>query len=127
VAIFQTAPKQKTVGKTKHRDASDGVFKFDETFKFVCQPDAVFQIQVKEHHKLRSDDDLGETMFFIDDSGSGQEKQVKINEGTVVIKSSFVPTSDSLAPTDSPKSSGLKRGFLSKRESRSRETTPIAE
>ncbi|PKS06382.1 hypothetical protein jhhlp_007130 [Lomentospora prolificans] len=128
VAIVQTAPKHKTVGKTKHRDASGGLFKFEETFKFVCQPDATFQIQVKEHHKIRSDSDLGEAIFFVDDSNSGQDRQVKVNEGTVVIRSSFVPNEPaSLAPSDSPKSGGLKRSFLSKRDSRSRETTPVVE
>ncbi|CAI4216220.1 unnamed protein product [Parascedosporium putredinis] len=127
VTIAQSAPKHKTVGKTKHRDASGGIFKYDETFKITCQPDATFQVQVKEHHKIRSDNDFGEAIFFVDDSNSGQDRVIKVNEGTVILRSSFTLSESTLAPTDSPKSGGLKRGFLSKRESRSRETTPAME
>lgn len=124
VTIVQTSPKPKTVGKTKHHEPSDGVVKFDENFKFVCTPEATFQIQVKEHRTLRSDEDLGEALYFVDDSGSGQAKEVKVKDGTVVIRSSFLPHGE--APTDSPKSA-VRKTFLSKRESRSRETTPNPE
>lgn len=123
VTIVQTAPKSKTVGKTKHREPSDGVVKFDENFKFTCTPDATFQIQVKEHRTLRSDEDLGEALYFVDDSGSGQAKEVKVKDGVVVVRSSFMPHAE--APSDSPKST--RKSFLSKRDARSRETTPNPE
>lgn len=112
VTVAQTLPKAKTVGKTKHQKASDGVVKFDENFKFACTPDATFQIQVKEHHKFRSDDDLGEALYFVDDSGSGQAKEVKVKDGVVVIRSSFLPNPD--PTTDSPKSG--RKSFLGKRD-----------
>lgn len=112
VIITQTQPKAKTVGKTKHQKASDGVVTFDENFKFACTPDATFQIQVKEHHKIRSDEDLGEALYFVDDSGSGQAKEVKVKDGVVVIRSSFLPNPD--PTTDSPKSG--RRSFLGKRD-----------
>lgn len=124
VAIVQTTPKTKTVGKTKHHEPSDGVVKFDENFKFTCTPDATFQVQVKEHHTIRSDEDLGEALYFVDDSGSGQAKDVKVKDGIVTIRSSFLPHPE--APTDSPKSA-VRKSFLSKREGRSRETTPNPE
>lgn len=123
VTIVQTAPKTKTVGKTKHHQASDGVVKFDENFKFTCSPDATFQIQVKEHHTIRSDEDLGEALYFVDDTGTGQAKDVKVKDGTVTIRSSFLPHPE--APTGSPKS--VRKSFLGKRESRSREATPNPE
>ncbi|SPN96938.1 probable putative transmembrane protein [Cephalotrichum gorgonifer] len=124
VVIVQTSPRPKTIGKTKHHSASDGPVNFDETFKVSCTPDATFQIQVKERHKIRSDEDLGEALYFVDDSGSGEAKEVKVKDGTVVIRSSFLPAPE--APSDSPKS--IRRTFLSKREPpRTRETTPNPE
>ncbi|KAL2023456.1 hypothetical protein VTK56DRAFT_2452 [Thermocarpiscus australiensis] len=118
--------KSKLVGKTKHRKSSSGVVKFDETFKIQCTPDAQFKVEAKEHHTFGSDNPLGETLYFVDDSNSGQEKQLPVGSGTVVLKSSFTPAEDRLAP-DSPKSmAGVRRSFLGKRELRvpSRDGTP---
>jgi len=102
---------------------------FDETFKISCTPDAQFKLEAKEHHTLKSDESLGEGLYFVDESSSGQVKQVKVGSGTVGITSSFVPSETSLAP-DSPRSttgSGLRRSFLSKRDTKpvSREGTPV--
>jgi len=119
--------KSKLVGKTKHRKAGAGSVKFDETFRISCTPDSQFKVEAKEHHTLKSDELLGEGLHFVDESNSGQEKLVKLGSGTVGISSSFTPTESSLSP-DSPKSTSgnLRRGFMSKRESKapSRETTP---
>lgn len=125
VSINQLAPKHKTIGKTKHHKAgSGGAFKFDETFRTTCTPDTQFQVQAKEHHTFGSDDDLGETMFFVDDSGAGGDKEVRVGTGTVIVRSTFVAAEEGA----SPKSSGLRRSFLSKREApRSRESTPGAD
>ncbi|MBE3045725.1 hypothetical protein IMZ48_24900 [Candidatus Bathyarchaeota archaeon] len=112
VAIVQTSPKTKTVGKTKHHEASEGVVKFDENFKFVCTPDSTFQILVKGHHKLRSDEDFGEMLYFVDDSGAGQAKEVKVKDGVVLIRSSFMPHETA---ADSPKSTIGRKSFMGRR------------
>jgi hypothetical protein len=128
--------KAKQVGKTKHRkQSSSGTVRFDETFRIQCTPDAQFKVEAKEHHTFGSDDPLGETLYFVDDSGSGAEKALQVGSGTVVIKSSFVPAAggsgseggDRLGPSDSPKSTkSTRRSFLGKRELRlpSRDGTP---
>lgn len=124
--------KSKQVGKTKHRKSSSGTVRFEETFRIQCTPDAQFKVEAKEHHTFGSDDALGDTLYFVDDSNSGMEKSLPVGSGTVVIKSSFVPSGDDgrLAP-DSPKStksvaSGVRRSFLSKKELKvpSRDGTP---
>jgi len=120
--------KAKVIGKTKHHKAANGPVKFDETFKVSCTPEAQFKIEAKEHHTLSSDELLGEALYFVDESNSSQEKQVKVGSGTVGIVSSFIPTESSLSP-DSPKSTtGLRRSFLSTRASKgtSRESTPVS-
>ncbi|OTB02287.1 hypothetical protein M426DRAFT_24771 [Hypoxylon sp. CI-4A] len=123
VLIRQLSPKERTVGKTKHHDSPD-VVRFDETFKHTCTADTQFRVEVKNHHTFGSDDDLGEALYFIDESGSG-EKEIKVGTGTVVLKSTFV---DNNTESPSPRSgnSGIRRSFLSKKETRpSREGTPI--
>ena len=114
--------KSKAVGKTKHRKSSSGTVKFDETFSVQCTPDSQFKVEAKEHHTFGSDDPLGESVYFVDESNSGQEKALKVGSGTVYLKSGFVPSesapqdaSSTLSPADqSPKSSSLRRSFLSK-------------
>lgn len=121
IVINQLTPKPKVVGKTKHHKDATGFFRYNETFKTTCTPDTQFKIEAKGEHTLRSDDDLGETLYFVDESGSGADKEIKIGSGTVVIRSNFVPSASSLEP-DSPKP--IRRSFMGKRESRSREGTP---
>ncbi|KAM7205812.1 tricalbin-3 [Naviculisporaceae sp. PSN 640] len=113
--------KSKTVGKTKHRKGPSGAVEFDETFKIQCTPDSQFKVETREHHRLKSDELLGEAMYFVDDSNTGSEKELKVGNGTVVIKSSFVPADAASVMGDSPKS--MRRSFLSKREA-TRESTP---
>ena len=129
IVVQQTLPKSKTVGKTKHHKASGATFQFGEVFKCVCTPDAMFAIQAKENHTFSSDDDLGEAKYVVDETGSGQEKEIQVGSGTVVVKSTFVSSEanggGSLAP-GSPKSAFSRRSFLGKRESnaRGRDPTP---
>jgi hypothetical protein len=89
--------------------------------KYTCTADTQFRIEVKDHNTFGSDDDLGEALYFVDDT-SGAEKEVKVGQGTVVIRSSFAE-----AGTDSPRSTaeakGLRRSFLSRRAV-SRDGTP---
>lgn len=125
VVIKQLTPKEKTIGKTKHHEVP-GTVKFDETFKHKCTPDTQFRIEVKGHHTFGSDDDLGEALYFVDESGSG-EKEIKAGSGAVFLKSTFIdPASESQRPGTSSGGS-MRRSFLSKRDSRnSREGTPSA-
>ncbi|CAK7205058.1 Tricalbin-2 [Sporothrix eucalyptigena] len=124
VVLNQVGSKSKTIGKTKHHKSSAGPIKFDESFKSTCTADTQFQVQVREQHRFGSDDVLGEALYVVDDTGSGAEKELKVGDGSVVIKSSFTPN-ESNGSTDSPKS--FRRSFLSKRDGRpptSREGTP---
>ena len=120
--------KPRPVGKTKHHKSATGLVKFDETFKIACAPDAQFKIEAKEHHTLSSDEVLGEGFYFVDESNSNQEKQVKVGNGTVSITSSFTPAESSLAPESPRSTSGIRRGFLGTRGTRtpSREVSPAS-
>ncbi|KAK8088567.1 hypothetical protein PG997_003528 [Apiospora hydei] len=127
VIIRQLAPKEKVVGKTKHHESATSQIQYDETFKHTCTADTQFRLEVKGHHTFGSDDDLGEALYFVDDTQSGGEKEIKVGTGAVIIKSSFVenqprPTTSS----DSPRGGNtMRRSFLSKKETRpGRETTP---
>lgn len=91
-----------------------------ESVKVNCAPDAQFQIQVKDHGMFGGED-LGETLFHIDDSGSASEKAVNVGGGTVIVKSRFQQADvSSLSASSSWK--GNRRSFLSKRDSR--QSTP---
>lgn len=61
-----------------------------EMFRVACSPDTQFQIVVKDD-KLLGDRELGEAMFFINDSATGMEKSVKVGEGTVLLTTTFLP------------------------------------
>lgn len=127
IVVQQKAPKSKVIGKTKHHKASDGVFKFGETFKCVCAPDASFAVQAKENHTFSSDEDLGEHFLPI---GNDEEKEYSVGDGTVLVRTTFVESEanggGSLAPT-SPARSFARRSFMAKRDSRSvsRDSTPV--
>ena len=100
----------KDVHKTKAIKSSSGEIEWDhEMFRVSCSPDTQFVVQVKDD-KLLGGHDLGEALFFIDDSATGSEKSVKVGEGSVVIKTTFMHAEESTA--DSPRS---RRSFLSKR------------
>lgn len=124
--VQQKAPKSKTIGKTKHHKAHDGVFKYGETFKCVCAPEASFAVQAKENHTFSSDEDLGEQFLPVDDDA---EKEYTVGSGSVLVKTTFIPSESnnggSLTP-GSPARPFSRRSFMSKRESRSvsREPTP---
>ena len=125
VTVTQTAPKEKVVGKTKHHKTSDGAWTFEESFKATCAPDTPFKIEVKGDHTFGRDDDLGEHVYFLDESGSGEAKELSVGSGVVTIKSSFQAADTSNLSTESPRTN-MRRSFLSKRETgrSSREGTP---
>ncbi|KAH0543566.1 hypothetical protein FGG08_002127 [Glutinoglossum americanum] len=112
-----TSKGAKDVHKTKAIKAPSGEVRWEhETFKLNCPADTQFQVQVKAHSTWGSDDDLGEALFFIDDSGLGAEKPVKAGSGSVVLRTNFAQ-SDATGSKNSPKSNGIRRGILSKKES----------
>lgn len=135
VQIRQLTPKDKIVGKTRHHESPKGApIQFDESFKATCTPDTQFKVEVKGHHKFSSDDDLGGVMYVVDESGTGSEKEIEVGSGRVVIKSLFADNGaakevEGVSPArPSTSGSGLRRSFLSKRDSTrppsSREGTP---
>ncbi|KAL8899838.1 MAG: hypothetical protein Q9207_005992 [Kuettlingeria erythrocarpa] len=119
-----TGPKGgKEVHKTKALKSSSGQVEWDhEMFQVNCSADTQFQLLVKDD-KMFGDELLGETLFFVDDSSTGVEKTVKIGEGEVTLKTTFVQRDESVK--DSPKSV-QRKSFLSKRDRvPSRGTTPV--
>lgn len=117
-------PSKKTIHKTKHIKSPTGMVKFDESFKCSCSADTQFQLQVKAHSTFGSDDDLGESLFFVDESGTGQEKSIKAGSGTVVVKSNFVLDPEN-GSTESPK---MRKSFLGGKKENgrsSRDVTPV--
>ena len=135
VYIKQLGSKTKVIHKTEHIKSASGTVTFNdkkESFKCSCSADTQFQIQVKGHNTFGSDDDLGEGLFFVDESGTGLEKQVKAGSGHVVLKSNFVltptPENGSNGAENSPRGStgGFRKSLLSKREGvrNSRDVTP---
>ena len=100
----------KEVHKTKGvKSSTSDVYWENEMFRVSCAADTQFQVIVRDD-KLLGGRDLGEALFFIDDSPAGSEKAVKVGEGSVNIKTTFMHQEESLA--ESPRS---KRSFLSKR------------
>ncbi len=103
----------KDVHKTKALKSTTGQVEWDhEMFQVSCSADTQFQLAVKDD-KLFGDDLLGETLFFVDDSSAGVEKPVKIGDGEVTLKTTFVRKEESLK--ESPKSVHRK-SFLTKRD-----------
>ncbi|KAL3479044.1 hypothetical protein BJX99DRAFT_89862 [Aspergillus californicus] len=125
----------KEVLKTKAIKGGGPPVQFDSSHE-TCRvhnttADAQYQIRVVDHATFGSDSVLGEALFFVGDQGSvaGQEKTVNVGSGTVVMRSSFSASGDSLRPgtaysnagdgasdvMDSPDSRKPRRSFLSKR------------
>jgi hypothetical protein len=129
VYVKQLGAKPKVIHKTDHIKSSSGTVTFSdkkESFRCNCTADTQFQIQVKGHNTFGSDDELGEALFFVDETGTGQEKSITVGSGQVVVKSNFVLAEQQAAGTDSPKSS-FRRSLLTKKDSsarNSRESTP---
>jgi len=100
-----------------------------ESFKCACSADTQFQVQVKGHNTFGSDDDLGEGLFFVDESNSGLEKPIKAGSGQVVLKSNFELTETTNGMLDLPRSTAFRRSLLSKKGGdsgrSSRDITPV--
>lgn len=131
LVLVKNVASKKVLHKTKHLKSSDAKIAYNgESFTTKCTADTQFQIQVKSHSTFGSDDDLGEAIVLIDESGAPVEKIVKVGEGTVTLKSSFIANSTESGGNDAASlripSAGVRRSFLSKRENgrASREVTP---
>lgn len=117
VRVFVKAlgPKGKDVHKTKAlKPSGDGVVQYDAAHE-TCRvhnttADVQYQIRVVDHSMFGSDEGLGESLFVVNDqaSGAGQEKGVKVGDGTVSIRSSFAmsESASSLRPSTSHSNAG---------------------
>lgn len=103
----------KEVHKTKALKSATGQVEWDhEMFQVNCSADTQFQLSVKDD-KMFGDELLGEALIFVDDSSTGGEKTVKVGNGEVSLKTTFVQHEESIK--GSPKSIHRK-SFLSKRD-----------
>lgn len=116
--------------KTKGEDVSWADLNLDK--QIACAADSQFRVHVADHHTFGGGADLGEAAFFINDQGSGSEKEVKVGAGTVVLRTSFRPnTADSASMLGSIKGSpgganltgSVRRSFMGRRD---RSVTPSA-
>ena len=114
VHVKQVSSKgAKEVHKTKPVKSSSGDAKWEqETFRVHCSPDTQFQVQVK-NDKMIGGDDLGEALFFVDDTSTGSEKMVKVGEGNVMLRTTFAHAEESFK--DSPRAL-QRKSFLSRRD-----------
>ena len=99
--------KSKDLLKCKGAKSSSGDVQFDESFTVQCLANQQFKIFVKDNHVFK-DVELGEGLFVVDDTGSGQETVVQVGEGRVTLKTSF--KSSETASNESPKAA--RRGLL---------------
>ena len=121
-----TVKGDKDVHKTKALKSVSGQVAWDqspEMFRVQCAPDTQFKIKVKDG-KLLKDEDLGEAMFFIDDSFHGSERGVQVGAGQVRLKTAFTMNEDGASMLggslkDSPR--GARKSFMGRS---SRATTP---
>jgi hypothetical protein len=103
----------KDLHKSKAIKSATGEVHYEgEMFKQSCSADTQFQVQVKDHTIFGSDDDLGEGLFFVDDSNTGSDRVVKAGPGSVTLRTSFM-ANDAASVRDSPKG-GQRRSFLSR-------------
>ena len=124
VHVKQVSSKgNKEVHKTKGIKSPTGQVQWEnETFTVNCAPDTQFQIQVK-NDKTFGSDELGEALFFIDDSAMGSEKAITVAGGSVTVRSSFTHA-DAVSMSTSPRS-GVRKSFLGKKDRDvSRQGTP---
>jgi hypothetical protein len=115
----------KEVLKTKAIKAKTGEATYDdETKKVPCSPDQQFRVIAVDSHTFGGSDELGEAGFFINDQSGGGTQEVKVGDGIVVIRSSFMPMDaastrpGSLAP-ESPAAKSRGMGRLMSRKERS--------
>lgn len=104
---FKTADKAKDLHKSKSVKSSSGEFHWDEEFKFQCTADQQFKVFAKDNHFIREDEELGEGLFVVDDTGSGGDTVVLVGQGKVTLRTTF--KSADMVSNASPKN---RRGLL---------------
>lgn len=106
---FKTADKTKDLHKSKSVKSSSGELSWDEEFKFQCTADQQFKVFAKDNHLIRGDEELGEGLFVVDDTGSGGDTVVQVGaHGKVTLRTSF--KSADMVSNASPKNN--RRGLL---------------
>jgi hypothetical protein len=104
---IRAVDKNKDLLKSKSVKSSSGEIHWDESFTCQCFADQQFKVFVKDNHIFK-DEELGEGLFVVDDTGSGHDTVINVGEGKLTLKTSF-HISDSGVET-SPKAS--RRGLL---------------
>jgi len=106
---FKALDKGKELHKSKSVKSSTGELAWDESFTFNCTADQQFKVYAKDNHRLRGDEELGEGLFVVDDTGNGGDTVVPVGSqgGKVVLRTSF--KSSETASNASPRH---KRGLL---------------
>jgi hypothetical protein len=105
---------QSSSGSPSPTSSNGNTVQFDpahESFKVSSvSADTTFQLQVKDHAMFGSDEVLGEAPFFVDDqgSGAGKDRNVKVGNGYVAVRSAFLPEApvNSLRPSTSHSNNG---------------------
>ena len=118
VHVLQVSSKgAKDVHKTKAIKSPAGVVQWDhENFRVNCTADTQFQVVVKDHAVFGSSAELGEGVFFVDDSAAGGEKSIQAGPGSVQLKTSFQAMDGDVARNSPKGSGGPRRSFLSKKD-----------
>ncbi|KAI5780050.1 C2 domain-containing protein [Geopyxis carbonaria] len=80
--------KTKDCFKSKTIKSASGEPEWNESFSVQCTADQQFKIFAKDNHLIR-DEELGEGLFVVDDTGSGQDTIVHVGEGRVTLSTSF--------------------------------------
>lgn len=136
IVKVQGSKGAKEVFKTKAVKTTSGIIQYQDSFKVPhTTADTQYQIRVVDHSTFGSDSVLGEMPFFVANQGSEEnvEKSFPLGEGSVTVRSSFVPAESGSAganirPTTSHSTAGgedggaespdrklPRRSFLSKR------------
>jgi hypothetical protein len=93
--------KSRDVLKSKSIKAASGECSWnDESFTIECFADQQFKIFAKDNHIFK-DEELGEGLFVLNDTGSDRDTVVSVGQGTVTLKTNF--SSIETASTTSPK------------------------
>ncbi|GAB7366233.1 hypothetical protein MBLNU230_g7790t1 [Neophaeotheca triangularis] len=116
VRVLHDAPKGlKEVLKTKTIKTKTGEAQYEAseaTEKVPCSADQGFRVVVRDNRTF-GHDELGEAVFFVDDSGAGGERRVAVGDkgGSVVVRTGFEAAGEGFDGS-SPRSGG---GSLGKR------------
>lgn len=86
-ARIKFAGKSKEVYKSK--GVRGGNVEWNEEYTTQCSADTQFVVRVLDDHLIRTDQTFGETMFVLDDTGSGRDVTLQCGEGQVTLRAVF--------------------------------------